>query len=54
VAIRDDGTNSLDYYMRLVDVHFEFLQKLGVDYFCFHDRYMSCSAAPAAATTVLQ
>lgn len=42
----DDGTNSLDYYMRLVDVHFEFLQKLGVDYFCFHDR----DIAPEGAT----
>jgi xylose isomerase len=29
-----------------VDVNFEFLQKLGVDYFCFHDR----DIAPEGAT----
>jgi xylose isomerase len=43
---RDDGTNSLESYLKLVDVNFEFLQKLGVEYFCFHDR----DIAPEGAT----
>ncbi|KAL6076155.1 Xylose isomerase [Balamuthia mandrillaris] len=34
----DDGSNSLETALRIVDVHFEFLEKLGVEYFCFHDR----------------
>eukprot|EP01090_Pellita_catalonica_P014856 TRINITY_DN3881_c0_g1_i1.p1 TRINITY_DN3881_c0_g1~~TRINITY_DN3881_c0_g1_i1.p1 ORF type:complete len:404 (+),score=82.11 TRINITY_DN3881_c0_g1_i1:237-1448(+) len=34
----DDGTDSLANALRRVDVHFEFLQKLGVEYYCFHDR----------------
>lgn len=38
-STRDDGSNSLENYLRIVDVNFEFLQKLGVEYFCFHDRY---------------
>jgi xylose isomerase len=43
---RDDGTNSLESYLKLVNVNFEFLQKLGVEYFCFHDR----DIAPEGAT----
>jgi xylose isomerase len=42
----DNGTDSLESYLKLVDVNFEFLQKLGVDYFCFHDR----DIAPEGAT----
>ncbi|HCP11101.1 MAG TPA: xylose isomerase [Planctomycetaceae bacterium] len=34
----DDGTNSLDSALRRVDVAFEFMSKLGVPYYCFHDR----------------
>jgi len=34
----DDGTNSLDNALRRVDVAFEFMSKLGVPYYCFHDR----------------
>jgi len=34
----DDGTESLENALKRVHVNFEFLQKLGVDYFCFHDR----------------
>jgi xylose isomerase len=34
----DDGTNSLDSALRRVDVAFEFMTKLGVPYYCFHDR----------------
>eukprot|EP01098_Paradermamoeba_levis_P009393 TRINITY_DN3900_c0_g1_i1.p1 TRINITY_DN3900_c0_g1~~TRINITY_DN3900_c0_g1_i1.p1 ORF type:complete len:438 (-),score=137.85 TRINITY_DN3900_c0_g1_i1:71-1384(-) len=34
----EDGTDSLDVALKRMKVNFEFLQKLGVDYFCFHDR----------------
>jgi xylose isomerase len=34
----DDGTSSLDNALRRVDVAFEFMTKLGVPYYCFHDR----------------
>ena len=32
-----DG-ESLEAYLTRVDVHFEFCQKLGVPFYCFHDR----------------
>lgn len=34
----DDGTNSIDNAKRRVWACFEFMDKLGVDYYCFHDR----------------
>jgi xylose isomerase len=34
----EDGTDSLDSALRRVDVAFEFMEKLGVPYYCFHDR----------------
>lgn len=34
----DDGTNSVDNAIRMVDVAFEFFSKLGVPYYAFHDR----------------
>jgi xylose isomerase len=33
----DDGTNSMENALRRVDVAFEFFNKLGVDYYTFHD-----------------
>lgn len=42
----DDGTDSLDNALRRVDVAFEFITKLGVPYYCFHDR----DVAPEGAT----
>jgi xylose isomerase len=33
----EDGTNSVDNAIRRADVAFEFFQKLGVDYYSFHD-----------------
>lgn len=42
----DDGTESLDNALRRVDVAFEFMTKLGVPYYCFHDR----DVAPEGAT----
>ena len=34
----EDGTDSLDMAIKRVDVAFEFMSKLGVPYYCFHDR----------------
>ena len=34
----DDGTNSTENALARVDVFFEFLDKIGIDYYCFHDR----------------
>jgi xylose isomerase len=39
-AIRpwEDGTDSVEMALKRVDVAFEFMDKLGVPYYCFHDR----------------
>jgi xylose isomerase len=42
----DDGSPSLDNAARRVRVFFEFLEKLGLDFYCFHDR----DVAPEGAT----
>ncbi len=42
----DDGSDSLDNALRRVDVAFEFMTKLGVPYYCFHDR----DVAPEGST----
>lgn len=42
----DDGTDSLDNALKRVDVAFEFISKLGVPFYCFHDR----DVAPEGAT----
>lgn len=42
----ETGGNSLDMALRRVDVAFEFLEKLGVGFYCFHDR----DVAPEGAT----
>lgn len=34
----DDGSDSVDNALKRVDVFFEFLEKMGIDYYCFHDR----------------
>lgn len=34
----DDGSNSLEMALKKVDVAFEFMEKLGVPFYCFHDR----------------
>ncbi|MGJ3241943.1 MAG: xylose isomerase [Opitutales bacterium] len=34
----DDGSESLDNAKKRVGVFFEFLEKTGIDYYCFHDR----------------
>jgi xylose isomerase len=42
----DDGSNSLPNARRRVRAFFEFLEKTGIDYYCFHDR----DVAPEGAT----
>ena len=37
----DDGSESVENAQRRVGVFFEFLDKIGIDYFCFHDRDIS-------------
>lgn len=37
----EDGTDSVDMAVKRVDVAFEFISKLGVDFYCFHDRDVS-------------
>jgi len=37
----DDGTNSVENALKRVDVAFEFISKLGADFYCFHDRDVS-------------
>lgn len=44
-----DGT-TMDDYLKRVDVHFEFCQKLGIEYYCFHDRDVSPEGATIAET----
>lgn len=34
----EDGTDSLEMALKRVDVAFEFMEKLGVPYYCWHDR----------------
>ncbi len=34
----DDGSDSVENALRRVDVFFEFLQKISIDLYCFHDR----------------
>jgi xylose isomerase len=34
----EDGSNSVEMASKRVRVAFEFMEKLGVDFYCFHDR----------------
>ncbi len=46
----DDGSDSLDNACRRVRVAFEFMEKLGVPYYTFHDRDVAPEAATLAET----
>ncbi|MBM4071615.1 MAG: xylose isomerase [Planctomycetes bacterium] len=41
----EDGTDSVDMAIKRVRVAFEFMEKLGVPYYCFHDRDVSPEGA---------
>ncbi len=34
----DDGSETVENALRRVDVFFEFLEKIGIEFYCFHDR----------------
>ena len=47
----DQGhSTELDAALNRIDVHFEFCQKLGIEYYCFHDRDVSPEGATVAET----
>ncbi|HID22565.1 MAG TPA: xylose isomerase [Planctomycetaceae bacterium] len=46
----DDGTDSLENALRRVDVAFEFMEKLGVEFYCFHDRDVAPEGTTLAET----
>jgi xylose isomerase len=46
----EDGTDSLEMALKRVDVAFEFMEKLRVPYYCFHDRDVAPEGANLAET----
>lgn len=46
----EDGTDSLEMALKRVDVAFEFMAKLGVPFYCFHDRDVAPEGANLAET----
>jgi xylose isomerase len=46
----DDGSNSVENAQKRVRVFFEFLEKTGIDFYCFHDRDVSPELETLAAS----
>ncbi len=46
----DDGSESVENAVKRVDVAFEFMQKLGAPFYCFHDRDVAPEGATLAET----
>jgi len=46
----DDGSDSIDNALKRVDVFFEFLHKIGIDYYCWHDRDIAPELGDLAAS----
>ncbi len=46
----EDGTNSLEMAVKRTEVVFDFITKLGVDYYCFHDRDVAPEGANLTET----
>jgi xylose isomerase len=46
----EDGTDSVEMALKRVDVAFEFMDKLGVPFYCFHDRDVAPEGANLAET----
>lgn len=46
----DDGSNSTENALKRVDVFFEFLDKIGIDYYCWHDRDIGPELGDLAAS----
>jgi xylose isomerase len=49
----DDGTDSVENALKRVDVAFEFMSKLGVPYYCFHDRDVAPERASLKETNAV-
>ncbi len=47
----DDGSNSVDNALKRVDVFFEFLDKMGIEYYCWHDRDIAPELGDLAASS---
>ena len=46
----DDGSNSVENAIARVDVFFEFLEKIGIDFYCWHDRDIAPELGDLAAS----
>ncbi|WP_309386020.1 xylose isomerase [Cerasicoccus frondis] len=46
----DDGSDSVDNALKRVDVFFEFLDKIGIEYYCWHDRDIAPELGNLAAS----
>jgi xylose isomerase len=46
----DDGSNSVENALKRVDVAFEFIEKLGAPFYCFHDRDVAPEGSTLAET----
>ena len=46
----EDGTNSVDMAVKRTEVVFDFITKLGVEYYCFHDRDVAPEGANVSET----
>jgi xylose isomerase len=46
----DDGSNSVENALARVDVFFEFLEKIGIDFYCWHDRDIAPELGDLAAS----
>jgi xylose isomerase len=49
----DDGSNSLENALKRVDVAFEFIEKLGAPFYCFHDRDVAPEGASLKESNTL-
>ena len=47
----DDGSGSIENALHRIDVFFEFLDKIGIDYYCFHDRDVAPEGADIDASS---
>jgi len=50
----DDHSDSIDNALKRVDVFFEFLDKIGIEYYCFHDRDIAPELGDLAASNAAQ
>ncbi|MEO0508692.1 MAG: xylose isomerase [Verrucomicrobiota bacterium] len=46
----DDGSDSVDNALKRIDVFFEFLEKIGIEFYCWHDRDIAPELSDLAAS----